>query len=103
MSSSTLPTITEQRALAYAQKPFAILSFLACSYGIYYLLVKRPEKRKRLYHRLVLGMNVALIMMAFSYIWGTAAVPEGTPYYVGAKGTIDTCTAQGFICVMFCL
>ena len=101
--STTPPTITQQRGFAIAPRIAAILSFISSCYVIYYILYKERYRLKRLYHRLVLGMNIALIMMAFSYIWGTAAVPEGTPYYVGAKGTIDTCTAQGFICVMFAM
>ena len=71
MSPSTLPTITEQRALAYAQKPFAILSFLACTYGIYYLLVKRPEKRKRLYHRLMLAIFICFLPLSIVLFIGT--------------------------------
>jgi len=31
------------------------------------------------------------------------AVPKGTPYFAGAVGTVNTCTAQGFISVVFVL
>ena len=89
------PNLSQQRALAIAPKPFAIISFLSSTYVIYYILVKDRVRVKRLYHRLIIAMNIALLFLSFWSIWGTWAVPEGTPYYVGARGTIATCTAQG--------
>ena len=89
------PTITQQKGLAFASIPFAILSFFSSSYVIYYLLCKERHKLTRLYHRLVLAMNFALLPLSFVYALSTFAVPEGTPYFFGASGTINTCTAQG--------
>mmetsp|Transcript_2546 Transcript_2546/g.3903 ORF Transcript_2546/g.3903 Transcript_2546/m.3903 type:complete len:382 (-) Transcript_2546:179-1324(-) len=95
------PTTTQQYALAYAPKPFAAMSFLSSCYMIYYLVFKEPEKLQRLYHRLVLAMNVALLPPSFAFFWGSWAMPRGTPHKIGAVGTVDTCTAQGFIATMF--
>lgn len=97
------PTIAEQRGLAIAPIPFAVISFISSSYVIYYLICKERHKLKRLYHRLVLSMNFALLPVSFVYAWSTLAVPVGTPYYYGASGNVNTCTAQGFIFMMFSL
>jgi len=95
------PTTSQQRAFAYAPMPFAAISYLSSSYVIYHLLYQEPQKLKRLYHRLVLAMNVALIPLSFTQFLSTMVVPEGTDNYVNAIGTIDTCTALGFIKFMF--
>jgi len=95
------PTIAQQMAFAYAPTPFAAISFLSCSYVIYHLLVQERHKLKRLYHRLVLAMNFALLPLIFANVIGNMPVPEGTPYHVGAMGSMETCTAQGFVKFMF--
>mmetsp|Transcript_8981 Transcript_8981/g.20253 ORF Transcript_8981/g.20253 Transcript_8981/m.20253 type:complete len:399 (-) Transcript_8981:112-1308(-) len=103
MSMSTPPTITQTRGLAYAPMPFAILSLLSSSYVIYHILWQKPLKRKRLYHRLVLAMNVAIVPLSLTYFLGAFAVPESTPYYPAASGNIQTCTAVGFLALMLSL
>mmetsp|Transcript_10818 Transcript_10818/g.23542 ORF Transcript_10818/g.23542 Transcript_10818/m.23542 type:complete len:416 (-) Transcript_10818:224-1471(-) len=95
------PTTSQQRAFAYAPMPFAAISFLSSSYVIYHLLFEEPKKLERLYHRLVLAMNVALIPLSFTQFLSTMVVPDGTENYVGAIGTVNTCTAIGFIKFMF--
>lgn len=97
------PTPAQQKAFAIAPIPFATISFLASLYVIYYLLCKERQRLERMYHRLVLAMNFALLPLTFTYAWSTFAVPEGTPNYYGASGTTATCTAQGFLYVMFAL
>ena len=101
--STTTPTLAQQKGLAYACKPFAIISFLSCSYIIYYLLHKEHKRLSRIYQRLVLSMNIALLPLSTSYILGSWAVPYNTPNYVSASGTTNTCTAQGFISIMFAM
>mmetsp|Transcript_9995 Transcript_9995/g.21642 ORF Transcript_9995/g.21642 Transcript_9995/m.21642 type:complete len:376 (+) Transcript_9995:82-1209(+) len=93
-------TIAQQKGFTFAPIPFAAISFLSSSYVIHYLLFKERQKLQRLYHRLILAMNFALLPLSFTYVWSNFAVPEGTPNYIGASGTINTCTAQGFISVM---
>lgn len=97
------PTIAQQHVLAYAPKPFAAASFVASCYMIYYLVHQEPAKLQRLYNRLVLAMNVALLPASFACFWGDWASPAGTPDKIGAVGTVSTCTAQGFIQYMFML
>ena len=94
------PSETQQKALAIAPKPFAIIAFISSAYLIYYLLWKERERLERMYHRLILSMNFALLLLSFGYIWGSFAVPEGTPNYYGAVGTVQTCTAEGFMSIM---
>lgn len=94
------PTIAQQRAVAYAPKLGAIISFISSGYIVYHILFQEPHKRKRLYHRLVLAMNLAIMPQSLMYFWSTWAFPEETLYTVGAAGTIQTCTAQGFITIM---
>ena len=89
------PTITQQRGLAYAPIPLAIISCVSSGYVIYYLLCKERQKLKWLYHRLVLAMNFALLLLSIAWVLKPFAVPEGTLYHVGASGTIQTCTANG--------
>mmetsp|Transcript_18538 Transcript_18538/g.38773 ORF Transcript_18538/g.38773 Transcript_18538/m.38773 type:complete len:330 (-) Transcript_18538:132-1121(-) len=91
------PTTSQQMGAAYAPMPFAIISFLSSSYVVYHLLFQERQKLKRLYHRLVLAMNLALLPLAFVNAWTTLPAPEGTPNVVGAMGTVSTCTAQGIL------
>eukprot|EP00957_Ditylum_brightwellii_P111311 8488592-Ditylum_brightwellii.AAC.1 len=91
------PNDRQQRASAYAQKPLAALSFLSSCYVIHYILVQKPEKLKRVYHRLVLVMNICVLPYAITDFIGTWAMPVGTPYYIGAAGNEATCSVQGFI------
>ncbi|KAL7540566.1 hypothetical protein ACHAXR_010214 [Thalassiosira sp. AJA248-18] len=95
------PTIAQQRGLAYASKPFEILSLIASIYVLWYQLFHDRQRLQRIYHRFILAMNVGLLVYSFNYIWNSFAVPEGTPNYVGASGTIRTCTANGFLAIMF--
>uniref|UniRef100_A0A7S1Z7N8 G-protein coupled receptors family 1 profile domain-containing protein n=1 Tax=Ditylum brightwellii TaxID=49249 RepID=A0A7S1Z7N8_9STRA len=98
-----LPNDTQQRAIAYAPKPLAALSFLSGCYVIHHILVQKPEKLKRMYHRLVLVMNICVMIYAITDFIGTWAMPVGTPYRIGAAGNQATCTAQGFISSVFYL
>lgn len=89
---------TEEKKLAimqFAMIPFAVISFISSSYSIYHILRSRQEKLKRMYHRLVLAMHLALLPLSVAWVLGPVAVPEGTPYYPVASGSIQTCTAQG--------
>jgi len=96
---TTPPTLMQQRAIAYSPKPFGVISLFASFYVIRHLIV-HPDKKERLYHRLVGYMNVAIIFRSIAIIWGNWAVPKGTPYFAGALGTVGTCTAQGFISIL---
>jgi hypothetical protein len=75
------PTLTQQRALAYAPKPLASLSFLSSLYVIYHLCREKPQKLRRMYHRLVLAMSVVDLPLAVSWIWGNWVSPGELPIY----------------------
>lgn len=92
---TTLPTPAQQKGLAVARLPFLALSFLSSGCVIYFLLRRERQRLGRLYHRLVLAMNVALLFLSAVQIWSPFAVPEGTPGFFGASGTVETCTASG--------
>mmetsp|Transcript_32993 Transcript_32993/g.43971 ORF Transcript_32993/g.43971 Transcript_32993/m.43971 type:complete len:440 (-) Transcript_32993:168-1487(-) len=95
------PNDRQQRASAYALKPLAALSFLSGCYVIYHILVQKPEKLKRMYHRIILAMNICLLPYAITDFVGTWAMPAGTPYRLGALGNQTTCTIQGFLSIVF--
>jgi len=50
-----------------------------------------------MYHRIMLGCAINIMILNANRMWGSAAVPEGTPGFIGARGTTETCTAQGFL------
>ncbi|VEU35650.1 unnamed protein product [Pseudo-nitzschia multistriata] len=79
--------------LVYMGRVFGFLSILAGFY-IFYWAWRRKE---HVYHRLMMGISVYLILTRPMFVYGVSAVPEGTPGVWGAKGTTATCTAQGFI------
>ena len=64
-----------------------------------YMAVKSYQNRHLIFHRLMLGLSLHLIMYCCWSIYGTSAVPyqEDAEFNVwGARGTTSTCTAQGF-------
>ena len=92
----TPPTPAQQRGLAYAPLPSAFLSTLSCLYIIHHLLIRERSKLQRLYHRLVLAMNLALLLLSLVWIWAPFAVNEEySKYFVAARGTEGTCTVSG--------
>ncbi|KAL9188855.1 hypothetical protein ACHAXT_011345 [Thalassiosira profunda] len=97
------PTTAQQRGLAYSQMPSAIISLLSSIYVIHHILCSQPQKRQRLYHRLVLALNVAVIPLSLAYLLGPFAIPEGTPYSPAASGTQQSCTFVGFLAIMYVL
>ena len=48
-----------------------------------------------MFHRFQLGMSLHLVNFSAWHVVGSAAIPKGTPYSWGARGTVATCTAQG--------
>ena len=64
------PTLTQQRALAYAPKPLAFISLISSSIVIYHLGCRRKQKLRRMYHRLILAMSMVDLPFAVSWIWG---------------------------------
>ena len=90
------PTAAQQTALAAAAMPFALASLLSSAHVVRHLLVKERRKlSSRLYHRLVLSMNVALVAASCRWFWAPFAAPSGSPGHVWARGDVRTCTADG--------
>eukprot|EP00956_Cyclotella_meneghiniana_P005727 scaffold7429_cov48-Cyclotella_meneghiniana.AAC.2 len=67
-------TLSQKKALLYAPKIFAICSILSSIYLFYYLLYLHPEKRERIYHRLVLAVNVCIFLFSICVLWGSWAL-----------------------------
>ena len=61
-----------------------------------FTILRRKHYRTRMYHRIVLGCAVNIIVDAAFTLWGPAAVPRGTPHIPAARGTIGTCSITGF-------
>lgn len=94
MSSSV--TLFEQKWQAIAPKPFALLSILGSGYILQHIFRKK-ERRTQVYHRILIGLSIYDIIMSFTIVWGTWAVPVGTPEVYLASGTQQTCNAQAFL------
>ena len=72
----------------------ACVSLLCALYMIISILRSRYY-RSRIYHRMVFGCSLTLILDAAEELWGSAAAPEGT--LPGSRGTQATCSTQGFL------
>mmetsp|Transcript_11422 Transcript_11422/g.24261 ORF Transcript_11422/g.24261 Transcript_11422/m.24261 type:complete len:327 (+) Transcript_11422:178-1158(+) len=97
----TPPNTPQQKAFAYAPKPFALLSFLSALLVIHYLFLRHPQKLKRMYHRIILSTFFCLLFESLALFWGTWAVPVGTPHVIGAFGNDATCATEGFLLTSF--
>jgi hypothetical protein len=49
----------------------------------------------------MVGTSINVMLFSIWELWGTAAVPVGTPNVYGARGTEATCSAQGFLFQVF--
>jgi len=55
------------------------------------------NRRRRLFHRLVLAMSLHSLVLGLFFMYGTEAIPcSELDSPLGCSGTIATCTAQGF-------
>jgi len=58
------------------------------------------QRRRSIYHRLLLGLSLYDLTMSCAVLVGTWAIPAETPDIFMASGTQGTCFAQGFIIQM---
>lgn len=73
--------------------PFgALMSFLGGLYICYWSW----KRRDHVYHRLMFAVSIYLLLWSPWMMYGSAALPAGTPGFPWASGSIATCTAQGF-------
>eukprot|EP00566_Odontella_aurita_P015228 CAMPEP_0113537112 /NCGR_PEP_ID=MMETSP0015_2-20120614/6645_1 /TAXON_ID=2838 /ORGANISM="Odontella" /LENGTH=339 /DNA_ID=CAMNT_0000436571 /DNA_START=145 /DNA_END=1164 /DNA_ORIENTATION=- /assembly_acc=CAM_ASM_000160 len=85
--------------LAVVPKFSAFLSICG-SFIIVHNVIHDAKKRKKAYHRIMLGLSVSDIVAATNYFLGTWLIPRGTvgkygPVYMAA-GTDATCSMSGF-------
>lgn len=92
------PSYSQQVALAIAPKITGSLSIMGSSYIIYDCLraLKSGNNRHNTYRRLMMGISTVDIIMSTCFFLSTWPMPRGTPFTFGARGTPQTCTAQGF-------
>jgi hypothetical protein len=92
-------TFTEQQILVLAILPRigATISLFSSLYIVITVLCS-PHYRSRVYHRIMLGTALNIMLWSVPNLWGSAAVPEGTSS-VGSwgKGTTASCSASGFL------
>mmetsp|Transcript_10379 Transcript_10379/g.15942 ORF Transcript_10379/g.15942 Transcript_10379/m.15942 type:complete len:304 (+) Transcript_10379:322-1233(+) len=86
----------QQQLLNILPRVAAGVSF-CCAVYMSYIILNSRYYRSRIYHRIFLGCSIHIVILNIITFWGSAAVPIGTPHILGAKGTIATCSAQGFI------
>lgn len=96
----------EQRWLAsYENSETALLSLsvlqriggaLSLVAGLY-IFSRAWTRRHCAFDRIMLGLSCHTMLWGIYHMWGTAAIPAGTPGVSGARGTITTCSIQGFL------
>ena len=97
LGDDSLFSESQSKAISLVSRVTASMSFLAAAYIAY----KCFQNRQRMFHRLMLGLSFHLLLSNTWQMYGTAAVPPPSPEedfqnVWGAKGTIETCSAQGF-------
>ncbi len=96
----TILTEAEQKAMAFVPKAPALLSFISSICAIVFF-IRHPEKRGKMYHRIVFTMSLYGALMSIMFMIGTAAFPVDTLNAYGASGTVASCVTQGLI-AQFC-
>ena len=89
-------TSEQKRLLAIVPRICASISII-CACIMALAILHSPYRRRRVYHRLMLGCVPSIILLNIAQLWGQAAAPEGTEHVLGARGNAGTCTAQGFM------
>jgi len=79
--------------LSVAQRIAGALSLL----GGLYIFLRAWKRRHGAFDRIMMGLAFHTISWGIYHMWGTAAIPEGTPGVHGARGTTTTCSIQGFL------
>lgn len=99
--SSYVPIFSErqQRILGILPLFTAPFALVGSSLIIYCILVDRGTKLKSVYQRLMLGLSTYDVIASMGILFlGPWAVPvSASEFVVGAKGTVATCEASGFL------
>jgi len=80
-------------ALSIVQHIAGALSFL----GGMHIFCRAWSRRICPFDRIMLGLSVHTMLWGIVHLWGTAAIPYGTPGVYGARGNTTTCSAMGFL------
>lgn len=86
-------TQTQQISLSVIERIAGTLSIL----GGLHIFWRAWNRRRCGFDRIMLGLSIHTILLGIYHLWGSAAIPVGTPGIFGAHGTTSTCTAQGFL------
>jgi len=65
--------------------------------GGLYIFARAWTRKHCAFDRIMLGLSIHTMLWGVYHLWGTAAIPVGTPGVAGAQGTIFTCSLQGFL------
>lgn len=89
----------QQRILGILPLFTAPLSAVGSTLIIYVVIVEREKTLKSVYHRLILAISIVDLVVSLGMIFlGPWAVPESAKRYVaGARGTVASCEASGFL------
>ena len=87
----------QQVFLALTPKITGFLSLLGSCYIIHDCLVRTPRERRHTYHRLLVGLSVADIIMTSGLFLSTWPMPADTQNVAFAVGNVHTCAAVGFL------
>lgn len=91
-------TEVERKALIWASRCSAFLSFFGASFILYSILTD-PKSRTTVYHSLLIGMAIFDIVTAFAWCFATAPInkdDQNALHVEGIMGTEGTCKAQAF-------
>mmetsp|Transcript_23323 Transcript_23323/g.50516 ORF Transcript_23323/g.50516 Transcript_23323/m.50516 type:complete len:357 (-) Transcript_23323:500-1570(-) len=89
-------TLAQQKAVAVAPKFTAAASAISSITTIFLIVCCRGRK-KRTYHRIILGMSMCDLVASVAWFFTTWPIPRGTPGVYGAVGNQKTCSAQAFV------
>ena len=83
-----------EKTLVILPKFTGMLSILGSSLIIYHIL-KSPDRRRLVYHRLVMTMSLSDLLSSFAIFISSWPMPAGSAYL--AVGNQATCDAHGFV------
>ena len=86
----------QQKVLAILPKCTSIPSIIGSLY-IVYDVTKRKDHQKRVYGRILVLMSIMDLLYGVKTFASTWIIPEEALSVWGAKGSVETCTAWGFI------
>lgn len=91
------PSRSQQVLLALAPKFTGFLSLLGSAYILHSVLFVTERERRHTYHRLLVGLSVADIVMTTGLFLSTWPMPVSTPSVAFAVGNTQTCAVVGFM------